>query len=144
MTECEGCTLCCKLLDISWMDSPAGDLCKYCDEGKGCKIYDTVPEKCLEFNCAYIQMEKVHPSLRPDKCGVIFERIKDVFVGTLDPENPLQDVVKGQIDSFSREGFSIILFKRNAKPVIMAGNNHTADEVWNIVQTEVSKLNGSS
>ena len=73
--ECGGCTLCCKLLNIDWMNSPAGEYCKECEKGVGCKIFDHVPKKCLEFKCAYNQMEKVSIDLRPDNCDVIFERI---------------------------------------------------------------------
>ena len=144
--ECDGCTLCCKLLDIPWMNSPAGEYCKECEPGNGCKIYDNIPKKCLEFKCAYNQMQKVSIKLRPDNCKVVFERVKDVFVGSVDPdENYFKDVVKGQINSFLNEGFSIILFnKKESKPIIMPGKNHTKEEAWNIVQMEVRKLNDSA
>ena len=144
--ECEGCTLCCKLLNVDWMDSPAGELCRECDEGKGCKIYDKAPKDCLEFKCAYNQMEKASINLRPDKCNVIFERINDVFIGTVDPDkNYFQDVVEGQINSFLNEGFSIIMFNiKESKPIIIPSDKHTKEEVWNMVQMEVSKFNGST
>lgn len=144
--ECGECTLCCKLLNIPWMDSQAGELCRECDENKGCKIYDKAPKKCLEFHCAYNQMEKASIDLRPDKCNVIFERINDVFVGTVDPDkNYFQDIVEGQINSLLNEGFSIILFNRKEpKPIIIPSDKHTKEEAWNIVQMEVSKLNGST
>lgn len=144
--KCGECTLCCKLLNIPWMDSPAGELCKHCDEGKGCKIYDTASKKCLDFHCAYIQMEKASINLRPDKCNVIFERIYDIFIGTIDPKSiKLNNDILGQIHSFIREGFSVVLFnERINKPFIYPSNGHTTKEIWEKVQMEASKINGSS
>lgn len=70
--ECDGCTLCCELLNIPWMDSPPGELCKHCN-GTGCDIYDTAPKDCLLYECAYVQM---------DKASIIFntkDRTKKVY-----------------------------------------------------------------
>jgi len=57
--ECGNCTICCKILDIPWMDSPAGEYCKECNEGIGCKIYNTAPKDCLGFKCAYNQVDNI-------------------------------------------------------------------------------------
>lgn len=145
--KCDGCTECCKLLDVPWMNSPAGELCKECDEGKGCRIYDTAPKKCLEFSCCYNQMKKVSMDLRPDKCEVVFEKITDdVFIGTLNPDQKkIQDVVKGQIDFFLQEGFSVALFNPKLKtPLIYPAQDYTAEQVWNIIQEETKKRYGSA
>lgn len=145
--NCDGCTMCCKLLNISWMDSPQGELCKECDEGKGCKIYDTAPKKCLEYSCAYNQIKKASTDLRPDNCNVIFEKITDdIFIGTIDPkEKRLQEVVKDQINSFLQEGFSVVLFnQRLDTPFIHPVQGVTANEVWTAIQKimELRKSNG--
>lgn len=139
--ECGGCTLCCELFDIPWMDSPPGEICKYC-KNDGCDIYDTAPKECLEFQCAYNQMDKVSINLRPDKCKVIFEKITaDVFIGTTDPNiSNLPDVAKRQIHSFLQEGFSVILFNQKIKtPFIYTAKNITANKVWEIFKTEARK-----
>jgi hypothetical protein len=140
--NCDGCTLCCELIDIPWMNSPVGELCKHCEEGVGCKIYNTAPKDCLDFSCAYNQMEKVSINLRPDKCGVIFEKVtNDIFIGTTDPNiSNLSDVAKRQIDSFLQEEFSVILFNQKIKsPFIYTTKNITADKVWEIFKTEARK-----
>jgi len=140
--ECGECTLCCELLPVPWMNSPAGHLCNECDEGQGCKIYNIAPKKCLEFCCAYNQMKKVSINFRPDKCGVIFEKITDdIFIGTVDPnESKLKDIVKGQINSFLGEGFSVVLFNQKIKnPLIYHEKNTTADEVFKSVNMEAIK-----
>ncbi len=130
--KCDGCTLCCKLLDVPWMNSPSGHTCKYCIEGVGCKIYNNAPKDCLDFKCAYIQMSNVSIELRPDHCGVIFERVSnDIFIGTVDPEEEKpKQIVKDQISVFLKDGFSVILFnKKIGKPIII-NNKKTKNEVW--------------
>lgn len=136
--ECDGCTLCCKLLNIPWMDSPAGEYCRECEPGVGCKIYDHAPKKCLDFYCAYNQMEKVSKNLRPDKCGVIFERYDDIMFGTIDPEhNQLSKDIVGQIEFFILEGFSIVLVMNRNVQFIHTTEKYTEQEL-------IDKLNDST
>ena len=145
--KCDGCTMCCKLLNIEWMDSPAGEYCKECEPGKGCRIYDNAPKKCLEFRCAYNQVEKSSINMRPDKCGVIFERIpENIFIGTVDPDiKNLNDDVRGQIQAFLNEGFSVVLFNQKIpEPFIQVANGRTISEVWDIVKKEIKKIDGSA
>lgn len=111
--ECESCTECCKLLSIDEIAKRAGVWCEHCEIGVGCKIYPERPRTCVDFRCAYHQMDNCASCLRPDKCHVVFERIADdVFLGTVNHEHPeLQEVVKRQIDSLKREGFRVLLNK---------------------------------
>lgn len=60
-------------------------------------------------------MKKVHPDLRPDKCGVIFEKINDTLMlatveFTLDKITPL---IIGQVESFKKEGISTMIQQFN-------------------------------
>lgn len=145
--NCDGCTLCCKLLPVAWMDSPAGRYCKECDPGVGCKIYDTAPEDCLKFRCAYNQMEKASINLRPDKCDVVFEKISDdVFIGTVDASvKQLNKYANGQIESFLNQGFSVVLFHQNIKtPFIYPAQGKTPDEVCDAIEKKRAKINGCS
>lgn len=140
--ECDGCTLCCELLPVSWMNSPAGHLCEFCNENNGCRIYAAAPKECLDFQCSYSQMKNVSIQLRPDNCGVIFEKINDeLFIGTIDPsETKLKDIVKGQIDCFLNDGLSVVLFNQKIKnPLIFPSKNTTADEVFKSVNKEAIK-----
>ena len=134
--KCDGCTLCCELLNIPWMDSPAGELCKHCNGG--CDIYDNAPKDCLNYQCSYNQMNKASINLRPDKCGVIFEKLSNkLFIGTIDPkqEKP-QDIVKDQISAFLNDGYSIILHHlKTKKPIIINTKNRTKQSVWFELQT---------
>ena len=74
MQKCGECTLCCKLLHIPETNSKPNEYCKYCEINKGCRVYDERPDGCREFQCAWLQMVNVHIDLRPDKCGVLFEK----------------------------------------------------------------------
>jgi len=108
--ECGECTLCCTLLDIPWMDSKAGEPCKFCD--KGCTIHETKDERCSEYMCAYNQAEIASQKMRPDNCGVIFEKLEDdLMFGTINPEHKDFSFMSGQIDSFLKEGINVVVSK---------------------------------
>ena len=112
--ECENCTVCCKHLEIPETDSKEGDLCKYCKEDVGCLIYDHRPEACSTFECCWKQMEYAHIDLRPDNCGVLFEKWSDfVIVGSTEYE--LSELILGQIDFFNKEGISVLIVDQNEK-----------------------------
>ena len=51
--SCDGCTMCCKTMQVEEIAKPAMKWCQHCDKGKGCKIYDTRPEACRLFYCHY-------------------------------------------------------------------------------------------
>jgi len=111
MASCDGCTLCCKLTNVPYMGAPSGEYCNRCSPGEGCSIYDKAPAHCKKFRCAYIQMLKVNPALRPDRCGILLEKINDsLFLATADGElGHISNLAKGQIQSLNREGFSVML-----------------------------------
>ncbi len=130
--DCDGCTMCCKLLPIADMDSPSGVYCKECNITVGCKIYNKRPEDCKMFNCAYKQVEIINTDLNPDKCGVIFEKATSkIFLGTIDDSVfCLPDIVKVQIDMFLKQGFSVVLRHLKIKtPYVFCAEGYKADKV---------------
>lgn len=114
-TKCNGCTLCCKLANISYMNSTHNNYCKMCDPNIGCKIHDTRPNKCKIFECAYTQMKKVKLELRPDKCGFMFEKITDnlMLASTDGNINNVPDLIMNQIKSFGSENISVVIQQFN-------------------------------
>ena len=50
---CGSCTLCCKLIGVTELEKPAGEWCKHCEVGKGCKIYAERPETCSAWHCGW-------------------------------------------------------------------------------------------
>ena len=60
-------------------------------------------------------MNVVHQDLRPDNCGVIFEKITDTLIlGTVDGKLAgISPLANGQIAAFVSEGFSVMMQQFN-------------------------------
>ena len=134
MQECGECTLCCKLLETHDMPSEIGVYCIKCDINKGCKIHNERPKECRDYQCMWTQMENVPVALRPDKCGIIFDKIADdVITGRIEEGTMLNDLTMGQVNSFIREGFSVLIFRgRDMKHFL--NDNHTEEYVMEKVR----------
>jgi hypothetical protein len=65
---CGSCTLCCKVMQVDALGKPAGKWCPHCAPGRGCKIYETRPQECRTFNCAWIMDARLGPHWKPEKC----------------------------------------------------------------------------
>lgn len=143
--KCDGCTLCCELFNIPWMNSPPGKRCKHCN-GSGCDIYKNAPKQCLDFKCAYLQMKKVSINMRPDKCGIIFEKIADdIFYGSLHPSYNLNDYVKKQISIFLNEGYSVVIESLKFKKLhIYPTINISSGDLFKKVKKIIEERNGRS
>lgn len=116
MVECGECTLCCELPYIKELNKPTYTLCSFCDNG--CTIHDNKPKECSDFKCAYLQMKKVSVKMRPDNCGVIFEKLNnDLMLGTINPKHENLSFVKGQISYFLKEGINVVLSKQGV-PIV--------------------------
>ncbi len=70
--ECGSCTVCCVAPNINKPDiqKVSGAACKHC-AGGGCAIYETRPEVCRGFFCAWRTVDIFDESWRPDKSGVL-------------------------------------------------------------------------
>lgn len=115
MQKCGECTLCCKTCKIEEVNSSNGVYCRFCNLSVGCEIYDQRPEECEIFKCCYLQMNNVHPDLRPDRCGVVFEKINDTLIlGSIDGKlDEISELIHGQIRSFVNEGISVMMQQFN-------------------------------
>lgn len=73
--DCGTCTACCKVFAIPEIEKPAGDWCKHCAVGSGCKIYEARPPMCRQFECLWLLTQKqpnpMGPALRPDRSKVV-------------------------------------------------------------------------
>lgn len=128
--ECKECNLCCKLLPIDAVGSPAGKLCKHWDVDKHCKIYPKRPSDCSLFVCAYAQMKKASITMRPDRCGVIFEKVTDrIMLGTTENSKKLKKAVMGQIVSFNKEGISVIINSQKGKTYVYHTDDMTKEDI---------------
>lgn len=127
--KCGECTLCCDLFPVKWLDKPMNTSCVHCDIG--CKIHETKPSECSDFNCAYVQMEKANIELRPDNCGVIFEKLSDnIFFGTLNPNTTLTEFGKKQVYNFVKQGYSVVLASiKKTTNKFFINENHIEEEI---------------
>lgn len=131
--ECGGCTLCCELFPVKELKKPANINCQFCVVKEGCSIHEDRPNACRDFFCAYAQSPNVPIELRPDKSNVIFEKMSDqLFIGTLDARYELTDFAMGQINSFIKQGFSVILGASDfRKPKVFIASGHNIEEILN-------------
>ncbi len=106
--KCDGCTACCEHLDIPWMDSPSGSLCKECT-GSACGVWDTAPLDCKTYNCVYVQQDRAPIELRPDLCGVIFEKLSHNLMFGLMFKRQIPDLIIEQIKNFNHQGYSVVI-----------------------------------
>jgi hypothetical protein len=131
--KCDGCTACCKAFKIKELNKVPGGICKYVTEN-GCSVHgtDKMPEECSLFECAYYQVNKVNENLRPDKCGIIFEKVNDtIFFGTITDTIILDKYANIQINKFLEQGFSVILKHLHLEqPYIFANNGKTEKQIW--------------
>jgi hypothetical protein len=85
MRECGNCSLCCKLLPIAArsdggnddfpFDKPAGEWCKHCSPGNGCKVFGRpdLPSLCRNYRCAWL-MGVLPEELKPSRVHAIFDQ----------------------------------------------------------------------
>jgi len=53
--QCGSCNACCDILEVAAVDKPVNQLCKHWQTGTGCTIYDSRPQMCRSFVCAWLQ-----------------------------------------------------------------------------------------
>lgn len=147
MAECNGCTLCCKLLDVHWMDSPSNVWCKHCDIGSGCKIFADAPDDCLNYQCVYNELDGLTIELRPDRCKIIFEKVDDsIFFGTMQyNEAYKKKVIKKEVVKLLKKGISVVFTSSTIKKsIIFPAKGRKMSEVWSTLQKRWREKNDNS
>jgi hypothetical protein len=68
---CGTCNMCCKLPDVPELKKPANQWCAHCEIGQGCRIYETRPVPCRDFECLWLESQRekqpLPAELRPDR-----------------------------------------------------------------------------
>jgi hypothetical protein len=67
-------------------------LCRHCDEGRGCRIYETRPEVCRGFYCEWRLNPQIPATWRPEKSGIFIERV---------PREHVQDIPEGYSSDYA-------------------------------------------
>lgn len=108
MNKCGECTLCCELLPIKWLGKPMNTPCIHCDAG--CLIHDTKDPECSGFDCMWRESGIDNDKLRPDRCGVVFEKTDDDNIyGNVRPGGNVSDAARMQMKAFVAQGYTLRL-----------------------------------
>ena len=132
MRACGDCTLCCKLPAIK--DFKEGySWCKYCDIGKGCKIYETRPKPCIDFDCMW-KDERTNEELKPNKVGFFIADEGDPKNLTLYTEEyKLKSIIphlqRNQFYNKDDECMGFVI-RYNNNPNDVAYYNYEMDPTW--------------
>jgi hypothetical protein len=138
--KCDGCTLCCKLLDLPWVDSPSGLWCRHCNIGVGCKIWnDGIPIDCFNYKCVYNDLDNPPIELRPDKCKIIFENVdSSIILGTMHPdynESYKKKIIRDQVEILLKREMSVVFTSSTIdKSLIFPTQGRQISEIWSILQ----------
>lgn len=77
---CGTCTACCKTHPIRELEKPAGGWCPHCHIGHGCRIYESRPDSCREFECQWLKGTGDDGD-RPDKSRIVIDFIRYQSIG---------------------------------------------------------------
>jgi len=132
--RCGTCTFCCQAPIIPELKKPLGVMCQHCD-GQRCKIYDHRPASCQNFWCVWAQKEGLDPNLRPDRCGVMFEKLRgaNIYLAIVSPDTPdawqQNNLVLDGIHGLLRNGaIVIIVIGPNTKKHLLLPEGKTIKE----------------
>ena len=127
--ECGSCSMCCKLLDIDVLQKPKLTWCQHCKPGNGCQAYETRPEICRDFKCAWLH-GAIPEEFKPDKVKAIVMPTSDgkglaLYLDegqTLDAINPDLRQWAGHLAA-SNPGLEVILvdLKNEKRRMLKAG-----------------------
>ena len=112
MHSCDGCTACCKVMEIRELNKPGNTWCQHCKIGVGCGIYDTRPESCRVYECVWLQTQRggkpLPLELRPDNSRVVIGVANqgEDFVLYVSPDRP---------DAWKRGAFGKFVAETRAK-----------------------------
>lgn len=128
MTEnlCGSCVLCCKILAVRELDKPQDAWCRHCDKGVGCTIYETRPQSCVNFECVWLQSQKIEGVALPDWMKPNRSRVMltagnggNDLVAYPDPGFPLawrEPHVLGWLQTVAKSGTVIIVKDPRGRP----------------------------
>lgn len=144
-SRCGPCTLCCKLVGTHELSKPPNVWCQHCEIGVGCKIHETRPQGCRDFECLFYQNPQMPEELRPSNCKVVFEVFQpNVILALCDPtrsdawKNP---AVMKVIRTLAASGKAVIVTTNQdgTKPVFFLPESKKADDVIREMHDELSR-----
>ena len=140
---CGECIACCvvTVIDTPELKKPEGQVCPNCS-GEGCAIYDSRPDVCRTFNCAWKRIASMPPETRPDRLGVmftlerhlpprnVFEHLYFVGVATGDPRALESPAAKDALAMLS-EGVLPVFVSAGGTKTLVHPEPNLADAIMN-------------
>jgi len=118
MHGCDGCTACCKILNIEELNKPGDTWCTHCEIGVGCGIYETRPEACRVYECVWLQTQRggkpLALELRPDKSHVVMGVTNQgedlvLYVGRDRPDAWKRGAMARLVDETLAKGYTVLV-----------------------------------
>lgn len=111
--ECGSCSLCCKVLAITYFETPkpGGKWCQHCKPGQGCAVWQNRPQGCDDFHCDWRKNATLSDDWRPDRAGFLLNQQA--------PHLPLEVIVDhGKPDSWRRAPYYGVLKRISAELIV--------------------------
>jgi len=88
--NCNGCSMCCFVLAVHEIDKPAGVWCSHCPSKRACRIYDTRPQECRDFNCGWLTSPEIGDEWNPRRSRIVLAAELDGqrLVALVHPDRP--------------------------------------------------------
>lgn len=151
MQDCVGCGMCCYIPEIPELDKECYSECSKCSDDRLCLSYDQRPEACKSYKC-YWAVNDLSDNLRPDKCGVMFEKVENfpIYAAFLLPHRPEaweEPNVLGIIELLISQGNSVVIGNGPNKQILVLTpiGIEVSDVLNNIkLAQEQRRVNGGS
>lgn len=91
--QCNGCTLCCKLIpaDLPSGKKLAGERCPHQRANKGCAIYAYRPLPCAMWNCRWLINADTADLRRPDRSHYVIDIVPD-FITLIEDDDKAKSI----------------------------------------------------
>jgi len=139
--KCGECSLCCLMTHTPEFRRPVGVWCQHCKQGEGCTIYTVRPESCVNYKCMWL-MEDWPEFLRPDKCGVLFDVLrnhKTVVAITARPGAWREEPAYNTILHLLKEDRGVYAVDGEEKNLLVP-EGRTPEQVWYDLMKAVKEL----
>jgi hypothetical protein len=147
MSRCGECSWCCFFTAVPELAKPNNQWCCFCKPGEGCGSYNLRPSSCSEYICLYFANYWLPEDYRPDKCGVMFEKLYDskVFLALVDPKRPnswLTGLGRKVIAKLRDGGFSVVVCAKRGNPFhFILADGDTKDNIIHSIRHAIQASN---
>lgn len=128
--SCQGCTMCCKLMEVGAVEKPRGTWCRHCDQKSGCGIYEARPDACRIFYCGYLRIPMLDDRWKPSKAKLLvnYESSSNRIVIHVDPqrpgawrEEPFHSQIKRWASAIARDGGMLVVWTGATAIAVLPG-----------------------